>query len=408
MVQIGRTLAPVRHRVALISLVVMVTACNGEAEPEGTPSTTTTAPITTTLASTTSSSLPETTTTTTPTTTSTLSLDETVLAYQPVADLDFPTQITARPGESHSYVITKDGVVWFYDGTTVLEQPVLDISGQVRNSGEQGMLSIALHPDDATRFFLHYSDNNGDTVVSEFTLTSPQSADPGSERVMLQVDQPARNHNGGMLQFTPDGSLLLGLGDGGGGGDRFGNGQNPDTLLAGLVLMRADGEDPAPSKYATGLRNPWRFWIDEGLIYIADVGQNAYEEISVVPLEPGRNFGWPIFEGLHCFATADCDEAGLVLPIVEVEHGDAGTCSITGGVVYRGSALPQLTGHYFYSDYCGGYLRSVLHTDGQATELRDWTEQVGVPGGVSSFGIDGSGEMYLTTTSQLLRVVSAG
>jgi hypothetical protein len=211
-----------------------------------------------------------------------------------------------------------------------------------------------------------------------------------------------------MIQFMPDGRLLLGLGDGGGGGDRFGNGQNPDTLLGGLVSLDVDG-DPSPTLYAMGLRNPWRFWIDDTVIYIADVGQNAYEEISVSePLEPGRNYGWPIFEGLHCYATAECDGAGLVAPVLEVEHGDAGTCSITGGVVYRGAAIPQLDGHYFYSDYCGGYLRSFLHADGEATELRDWTEQVGVPGGVSGFGVDGAGEMYVTTTEQVLAVVAGG
>lgn len=357
------------------------------------PTSTTTAPLSTTIA---------------PTTTSTMALDDTVLAYQPVADLEFPVQLTARPGAEHSYVITKDGRVWLYDGDAVSDQPVLDIADQVRNSGEQGLLSIALHPDDESRFYLHYSDGNGDTVVSEFALAATDRADPASERVLLQVGQPARNHNGGMIQFMPDGRLLLGLGDGGGGGDRFGNGQNPDTLLGGLVSLDVEG-DPSPALYAMGLRNPWRFWIDDTLIYIADVGQNAYEEISVSePLEPGRNYGWPIFEGLHCYETAECDGAGLVAPVLEVQHGDAGTCSITGGVVYRGAAIPQLDGHYFYSDYCGGYLRSFLHAGGEATELRDWTEQVGVPGRVSGFGVDGAGEMYVTTTDQLLALVAGG
>ncbi|MGH8916186.1 MAG: PQQ-dependent sugar dehydrogenase, partial [Acidimicrobiia bacterium] len=281
---------------------------------------------------------------------------------------------------------------------------------QVRDSGEQGLLSIALHPEDMTRFYLHYSDNDGDTVVSEFLLTAPDQADPGSERVMLQVDQPAANHNGGMLQFLPSGELLLGLGDGGGAGDRFGNGQNPDTLLGGLVIMDATAEEPNPRKYAMGLRNPWRFWIDDTTIYIADVGQNAFEEVNVSePLEAGRNYGWPITEGLHCFdPPSDCDTTGQVVPVLEVEHGDAGTCSITGGIVYRGPSIPQLNGHYFYSDYCGGYLRSLRHADGEATDTRDWTEQVGVPGQVTGFGIDGTGEIYVTTTGQLLELVLAG
>jgi glucose/arabinose dehydrogenase len=329
------------------------------------------------------------------------------LAYQVVADLDFPVQLTARPGEEHGYVITKDGVVWLFDGAAVSPEPVLDISDRVTNDGEQGLLSIALHPEDQGRLYLHYSDPAGDTVVSEFTLSSPAQADPASERILLQASQPAANHNGGMIQFTPDGALLLGLGDGGGADDRFGNGQDPDALLGGLVSMSVEG-DPQPAKYAMGLRNPWRFWIDGESIFIADVGQNTIEEVSVTPLQPGLNYGWPLFEGLQCFASSSCDEPGLVAPVLEVQHGDAGTCSITGGIVYRGSALPQLNGHYFYSDYCGGYLRSFLFSDGAAADLRDWTEQVGVAGQVTGFGMDGVGEMYVSTTGQVLKVVAAG
>jgi glucose/arabinose dehydrogenase len=394
----------------LIPLLCVLAACT--AEPESAPTTPTIPPVTTTSASA-GTTLPATTTTTaaagTTTTiapSTTLALDETVLAYQPLADLDFPVQLTARPGESQSYVITKNGMVWLYDGSSILDQPVLDISGGVHDEGEQGLLSIALHPSDAARFYLHYSDTGGDTVVSEFAFTSPEQADPASERVLLQVDQPAANHNGGMLQFTPDGALLLGLGDGGGSGDRFGNGQNTDTLLGGLVSIDVDTADA--TKYAMGLRNPWRFWIDGETIYIADVGQNAFEEVSVAPLQPGHNFGWPVLEGLNCFSSSDCDGTGMVAPVVEVEHGDAGTCSITGGPVYRGAVLPQLGGHYFYSDYCGGYLRSLLFADGAATELRDWSEQVGVPGQVTGFGVDGAGGMYVTTTNQLLKLVAGG
>lgn len=396
-------------RRALAVLGLLLVACTGEPDQEPPTSLQNPVPTTTTTSpGTTPTTVPTTTATTAATTTSTVALDATVLAYQPVADLDFPVQMTARPGDPQSYVLTKGGRVWLYDGAAISEEPVLDIADQVRDSGEQGLLSIALHPEDPSRIYLHYSDGSGDTVVSEFVLTAPGQADPSSERVLLQVGQPAGNHNGGMLQFTPDGALLLGLGDGGGAGDRFGNGQNPDTLLGGLVSIDVEGGSD-PSLFAMGLRNPWRFWIDDTVIYIADVGQNAYEEISVAPLEPGLNFGWPIAEGLHCFApSSGCDTSGQVIPIHEVEHGDAGTCSITGGVVYRGDAIPQLDGHYFYSDFCGGYLRSLLHVEGAATELRDWTEQVGVPGGVTGFGVDGAGEMYVTTTGQLLKVGVGG
>ncbi len=398
----------------LILTLCLVAACT--AEPEAGPTTDTdpapTTPATTvatTVPSTSASTAPATTATTQAAPTSTISLDDTVLAYQPVADKGFPVQLVARAGEAHSYVVTKDGRIWLYDGTTVAQAPVLDILERVRNDGEQGLLSMALHPTDPARFYLHYSDTAGDTTASEFTFTTPEQADPASERVLLQVDQPAPNHNGGMIQFTSDGTLILGLGDGGGSGDRFENGQNPDTLLGGLVSIDVDGSDPNPAKFAMGLRNPWRFWIDGDTIYVADVGQNTYEEISVTsPIEPGLNFGWPVLEGLHCFSSADCDETGMVAPVVEIEHGDGGSCSITGGPVYRGLALPQLTGHYFFSDYCGGYLRSLLFVDGAATELRDWTEQVGVLGQVTGFGVDGAGEMYVTTPNQLLKVVPGG
>lgn len=400
------------HR-RLIPAFLVVVACTGPAGPEPAPVTSRGSPATTSA-----TTVPETaptitastgaTTSTAATTTSTLALDQTVLAYQVVADLDFPVQLVSRPGETQGYAITKDGVVWLYDGAGLAAEPVLDISSSVRNEGEQGLLSIALHPVDEARFYLHYSDNAGDTVVSEITLSAPGQGDPASERVLVQVDQPAANHNGGMLQFMPDGALLLGLGDGGGAGDRFGNGQNPDTLLGGLVVVDVDGAEANPTKYSMGLRNPWRFWIDAETLYVADVGQNAYEEISIVPLQPDHNFGWPLFEGLNCFSSSDCDGTGLVAPVLEVEHGDAGTCSITGGVVYRGQALPQLAGHYFYSDYCGGYLRSLLFADGAAGELRDWTDQGGTPGQVTGFGVDGAGEMYVTTTNQLLKVVPGG
>jgi hypothetical protein len=399
------------RRCLAVALLLLAAACTtgaGEA-----PASTTGLPATTLTTGTSappvdSTGPPTTSSTIAATTTTTVGLDATVIEYRVIADIDFPVQLTSRPGDSMSYLITKDGRVWGYDGSSLGSEPVLDISDRVRDEGERGLLSIALHPSDPSRLYLHYSDNDGDTTVSEFRLVTPNRADPGSERVLLQVGQPAPNHNGGMIAFTPDGALLLGLGDGGGADDQFGNGQNPDTLLGGLVAIAVDGE-PDPAKYAMGLRNPWRFWIDEGLIYVADVGQDEFEEVNVAPLGPGLNYGWPVAEGVHCFnSPAGCDTSGQVIPVAEIRHGDEGTCSITGGIVYRGGALPRLDGHYFFSDYCGGYLRSFLYTDGGATEHRDWTEQVGVAGQATGFGVDGRGEMYLTTTRQLLEVVPAG
>jgi len=333
------------------------------------------------------------------------------LTYTEIAtDLPFPVLFTFRPTDGQDFLATKDGQVWTL--TDAGPEPFLDISDRVTNSGERGLLGMAWHPTDPERLFLHYSDTNGDTVVSEFI--------DGEERLILFVSQPAPNHNGGMIEFGPDGYLYIGLGDGGGGGDTFGTGQPVDELLASLLRIDVDSGDPygipqgnpyadgsgAPEVWASGLRNPWRFSFDEGLIYIGDVGQGAYEEIDVAPADaPGLNYGWSITEGLHCFdPPQDCDTSGISLPVLEVAHSDSGTCSIAGGVVYRGEAIPELVGHYFYSDYCGGYLRSFLYGDGTATEVQDWTEQVGGIGGVISFGRSAVGEVYVMNAETVYRI----
>lgn len=391
-------------RRSLVGLLVVVTGCTSGGELAVTttgqvpPTTSTTSATTTTSRGAGVTSLPATTTTT-----PLAPLQS--LAYEEVASLDFPIQMV--PWEAFDLIATKDGQVWLYESTAgeVSQQPVLDISDQVRNEGERGLLSIAVDPNDYERVFLHYSDNSGNTTVSEFRWDNGGLVD---EQVLLRVDQPAGNHNGGMLQFGSDGFLYMGLGDGGGANDRYGNGQNRDTLLAGLV--RVDVNDPAaePILYQYGLRNPWRFWIEDDLIYIADVGQNTYEEVDVAPLLPDVNYGWPITEGLHCFRpSSGCDTTGITLPLIEVAHGDAGTCSITGGIVYRGQAIPEIQGHYFYSDYCGGYLRSFRYLfSGEAADQTDWTDQVGVPGSVVSFGVDQEGEIYVLTTDRILKVTA--
>jgi glucose/arabinose dehydrogenase len=392
-------------RRAVTVLLALVTACAGTA---GVGTTTEAPPVPATAPPTTPTTLGtpagETTTSTAAPTTTLAPFEG--LAYEEVAELGFPIHMTALPGADLAYIATKDGRVWVYDGASVLDEPVLDIRERVRNRGEQGLLGMALHPTDPTRLFVHYSANDGDTVVAEYALAEPTKADPASERVLLRLDQPASNHNGGMIQFGPDGMLYLGLGDGGGAGDKFGNGQNTGTLLGGLVALSVDG-DPNPTLFAYGLRNPWRFWVDAGLIYIADVGQNRFEEVTVAPLDPGLNYGWPITEGLSCFRpSSGCDVSGLTLPQVEVPLGEAGACAITGGIVYRGASIPEIVGHYFYSDFCGGYLRSFRYEDGQVVDATDWTTQVGIPGRVVSFGVDGAGEMYVLTTDAVYRVVA--
>ena len=399
-----------RMRRTAVVLFVLIGACSTPQELAPTTSTdqiattTSTDQIATTTSTdqiTTSTSLGATTTTTTEALAPLVSL-----VYEEIARMSFPVQMTARRGSSLSYIATKDGHVWVYDGVKVDDSPVLDISARVLNAGERGLLSIALHPTDASRLFVHYTANNNDTVVSEFSFVDGFMADPESERVLLRLSQPAANHNGGMIQFGPNETLFVGLGDGGGSGDRFNNAQNLNTLLGGLVTLQVDG-DPDATLFDSGLRNPWRFWIDGGVIYIADVGQGSFEEVSVTDLAPDINFGWPITEGLHCFRPASgCDTNGLTLPVIEVSHADSGTCSITGGVVYRGEAIPELLGTYFYSDFCGGYLRSFRSENGSIADETDWTDQVGVPGQVIGFGIDGESEMYVGTTESLLKLVA--
>lgn len=333
------------------------------------------------------------------------------LGYE-IVDENLPFPIFVGPrADGRLFLISKAGQVWEQTGEGF--EVTLDITNRVgTEANEQGLLGMAWHPQDPERLFLHYSDRSGDTVISEFR--------GGEERVLLTVRQPAGNHNGGMIAFGPDGYLYIGLGDGGGAGDTFGTGQSTDDLLGGLLRIDVDGDpyavppdnpfargEGAPEVWAYGLRNPWRFTFDEGLLYIGDVGQDRFEEIDVAPADAGGlNYGWPVTEGRHCFSPSDgCDLDGLILPVLEVEHGDAGACSITGGVVYRGPSIPELTGHYFYSDFCGGWLRSFLYADGEVTQHRDWTDQVGVPGSVVSLATDAAGEVYILTTDAVYRIV---
>lgn len=398
-------------RPAPIGALLLVLACGPAQDPTSTtasaqPATTITAAASTTTASPTTS-----TTSAAPTTTAAPLLG---LRYTTVVeDLPFPTVLVSRPGEDEIYFATKNGQVW-----KLGEGVILDIGDRVTNSGERGLLGMTFHPEDPSRLFLHYSDRNGDTAVSEFV--DDGGFDAALERIFLQVSQPAANHNGGTIAFGPDGYLWIALGDGGGGGDTFGTGQTTADLLGGLLRLEVDATEPyeippdnpfidgggAPEVWAIGLRNPWRAAFDEDLIYIADVGQSNFEEINVAPTSaPALNYGWPVTEGLHCFEPAQgCDMAGITLPVVEVAHSDSGTCSITGGVVYRGSAIPELTGHYFYSDYCGGWLRSFVFDGAGASQQQDWTEQVGIPGPVVSFGHDAAGEVYVLTTETILRI----
>lgn len=326
----------------------------------------------------------------------------------------------AGDGSGRLFIVQQPGVIWVLAAGRLIDAPFLDVRDRVGSSGsEQGLLGLAFAPDYANGgyFFVNYTDRDGRTIVARFSVTAdPNLADPGSEFRVLALDQPAANHNGGMLAFGPDGYLWIGTGDGGAANDRFGNGQNPETLLGKMLRLDVtsdpdvpylipgdnpwvdaawNGRDVRDEVWAVGLRNPWRYSFDRatGDLWIADVGQNLYEEVNFVPAGSagGLNFGWPIMEGTHCFPeTANCQRAGLEIPIAEYKHGADG-CSITGGYVYRGTASPALTGVYLYSDYCSGKIWG-LAQDGDG-----WRGALLLESGlnVSSFGEDEAGELYV-------------
>lgn len=400
----------------IMVLVVVLAACSTGTESGQELVTTTTTSADVEATSTTTAGVTPSTTVSTSSTTTTSLPPLTGLALEDVAS--FANPIEAVSAEGKLYVASKEGRVWLVDDAPVV---VLDIMGPVRDRGEQGLLGMAIAPDHPSdpRLFVHFTDQAGTSVLASYDLTTDgRSVVENSVSILLTVPQPAANHNGGKIAFGPDGYLYMALGDGGRSNDAFGNGQNTDSLLG--AILRLDVSEPgtyaAPADnpfrdvgeaelWAIGLRNPWRFSFDGDDLYIADVGQNAFEEIDVVPvMAAGYNFGWPITEGLHCFRpSAGCDASGLTLPLVEVAHGDGGTCSVTGGLVYRGAAIPELVGHYLYSDYCGGYLRSFRVEDGVAVDQDDWTDATGPLGQVVAFGEDPDREVLIMTVDGSVR-----
>ena len=302
------------------------------------------------------------------------------ISLVPVASgLTSPVYLT-HAGDSRLFVVEQAGQIRIIDGSgSLLPTPFLNISDQVGlEANEQGLLSVAFHPDYASngRFFVNYTDVSGDTTVSEFLVSDdPNRADAGSERVLLQIDQPYVNHNGGLVLFGPDGNLYIGMGDGGSQGDPNGNGQNPNTLLGSLLRINVDGAEPyaVPGDnpfvgsdagrnevWAYGLRNPWRFHFDPATddLFVADVGQSSFEEVSFVPAgtEMPVNFGWNSVEGFSCYV-AGCNPDEYWAPVT-IYGRDQG-CSVTGGAIYRGSQHPTLNGHYFYGDFCFGTIWSL-------------------------------------------------
>ncbi|CAN5864878.1 PQQ-dependent sugar dehydrogenase [soil metagenome] len=327
-----------------------------------------------------------------------------------------PVYLTAPPADPRLFVVEQPGRIRIIRNDSLRSGSFLDITPLVGAGGERGLLSMAFAPDYATsgQFWVSYTDRTGNTRIERYRVSpDPDVADPSSAALVLQVEQPFANHNGGLIAFGPDGMLYVGLGDGGSGGDPLNHGQRLETLLGALLRIDVRSGDsyaiPAgnpftqtasarPEIWAYGLRNPWRFSFDReaGLLFIADVGQNRWEEINVVPVSAsGLNYGWNIREGRHCYPADPCSSQGLTEPVHE--YGRADGCSVTGGYAYRGSRMPALRGHYLYSDYCQGWLRSFRMEGGQATDHRDWA--IGDIGQVLSFGEDAAGELYMLTAA---------
>ena len=325
---------------------------------------------------------------------------------------DDPLFVTHAPGEpDHLYVVEQPGRIVVVDtaGTRVGE-PFLDIRERISSGGERGLLGLAFHPEyeQNGRLFVNYTrSGDGATVVSEFTAANG-SAESDSERELLSFEQPFGNHNGGMVAFDAAGMLLIGTGDGGSGGDPLGAGQDPNTFLGKLLRIDVDSGDPyaipadngfldndsyRPEIHATGLRNPWRFSVDPvgGHVYIGDVGQGEWEEISLLPEGVGGvNFGWNVVEGPACFQDG-CDLAVFTAPVLSYDHGQG--CSVTGGYAYRGTAQPALEGVYLFGDYCSGTVWAA-DADEMLAGTAGATPVLQFDGRLVSFGEDAAGELY--------------
>ena len=332
------------------------------------------------------------------------------VVLEPVATgLNSPVAIT-HAGDSRLFITQQSGQVMIHDGTGIRPTPFLDVSNLITTGNERGLLSVAFHPQYQQNgaFYVNYTNTGGHTVIARYLRSAgdPNRADASSGRVILTIEQPFANHNGGQLQFGPDGYLYIGMGDGGSGGDPGNRAQSLTTLLGKMLRIQVHGVELGYSNppsnpfgneiWALGLRNPWRFSFDRltGDLWIADVGQGSREEIDFQPATSigGENYGWRRMEGSRCFEPAtNCNPGNLVLPVIEYGHTH-GACSVTGGYVYRGTRSPRLYGKYLYGDFCNGVIwTGERQGDGTVTSrvLTDTTFLI------STFGEDLNGEVYV-------------
>ena len=351
----------------------------------------------------------------------------------PVVDgLSRPLYLTnAGDGSGRLFILEQTGLIRLLIDGELQAEPFMDMTGLVSQAilsgfSERGLLGLAFHPDFAEngQFFTHYNDPSGQTVLARYQVSAdnPNRGDLASAAILFTHPQPFANHNGGQIAFGPDGYLYLGLGDGGSGGDPRNNGQNPGVLLGKILRIDVDGEAPygipvdnpiatvnpdlAPEIWAWGLRNPWRFSFDRATddLYIADVGQNQWEEINFQPAGSagGENYGWRILEGTHNFS-GEPAPGNSVMPIAEYDHSQG--CSVTGGYVYRGEELSELQGVYLFGDWCSGNIWASYRDLQDEWHTIRFIERTGMS--ISSFGEDEAGEIYvLDYSGQVMKLVA--
>ncbi|HRQ36720.1 MAG TPA: PQQ-dependent sugar dehydrogenase [Chloroflexota bacterium] len=349
----------------------------------------------------------------------------TPVPHQPVSQIQLTPIVTAglslplyltHAGDGRLFVVQQDGLINIIQDGELLAEPFLDIRGRVgKEANEQGLLSVAFHPGYAQNgyFFVNYTNLSFHTVVSRFQVSAadPNLADATSEKILLTIEQPYANHNGGLVKFGPDGYLYIGMGDGGSQGDPQNRAQNGNSLLGKILRIDVDVAEDVPygipetnpfvadngvrnEIWAIGLRNPWRFSFDRetGDLFLADVGQNQWEEVNFRPVDSpgGENYGWNRMEGTHCYPQGNCDTTGLILPIFEYDHSQG--CSVTGGYMYRGAQFPALRGNYLVADYCTGFIWRLFPAGDGTWDTAKVLESGRI---ISSFGEDVNGELYV-------------
>jgi glucose/arabinose dehydrogenase len=330
-----------------------------------------------------------------------------------------PLLVTAPPRDvSRQFIVEQGGRVLVLKNDVLLPTPFIDVSGSVSCCGERGLLGMAFAPDYETsgRFYLSFTNGSGHSEIRRYTVSGNPDVANQSGALVLSVNQPYSNHNGGHIAFGPDGYLYFGLGDGGSGGDPDDNAEDLGTLLGKMVRIDVNAPTytiPASNPFvgipgldeiwSYGLRNPWRWSFDRatGDLYIADVGQGAWEEVNVRPGSSGggENYGWDLYEGNACYEGPCTGQSGLTFPALVYNHSQG--CSVTGGYVYRGCRMPDLRGTYFYSDICTPFIKTFRGVSGgtaqnQQDRTADLAPGAGLTiGGVSSFGEDARGELYI-------------